>query len=1708
MKLFNKKVLILFILVCFITGAFIPQTHYSFAANNVFNPTFTYNRNTNKWDIKWTPIDGTATFSVTWHGPDGSLGQQADAPLVLSDGKHTASLTFLPDHIYDLKFSFKDSSGANVSFNNKYGRLVGSETVYFLSDMTFAGTSFNDSAVLGGLTDGNPNLIMNSDGTQVIRIVSGHDPKITLRWKVPTIWEPSQNDILPVTHNLVNLNSLESEITPHIDIDYVYFHIQMNEVRDVVTGKDYRTTISGDGTIIVKENGRAVHGFDINGNVTSDDKYVYFTLDQTDGIIPGTEYEKINIRMYFWNEQNNEQAFSSKLVNGYSQGEGFSIVNRDYIFQTIEGRIDSVFTPAMYEVSKVDVDKMEVRIYKIKSKNYSELYYQVQDAGTIIDLIENSASISSGIKLPDASIPDETGWGSVIIEIPLDHNGGHPQRYYRVVVTDGSSHTPLGSLAIDLRTLGNDTGKPPVPREIRIQPDYAGKQDVTYENPAEGVSIKIPLTNLKISFEKPLLWRTQNWDDIAAALDDENDIIYHLLLNTYLSDNVKLTETRVIGDEQVTVYVPVTEKRVLTIGKHQLNEDPDDNSRLYFIVNGAELFRDLVSSAPLNFENNVDYDLNGNPDYPAFLIPNTVYYLRMFSSRLKDSDEIDWANRDRIDFEEKISYVSPVVSFTTYPSKELPVPVPNLSLSAELEPEPDPVTGKPILNGISVTFPKILDDNDWLNYTGITENRKIVYDLYMSDRMDEDSFVLLEPPHAEPLVTLYPDDNPDYPVSTLVTGFPGDSEGRLLPNTTYYFKARARLFVNGEDEPFLYSAETPVKSITTPKTDSGNLDDSDKMPRTPVEFSIALDENGEMELTDAKVTLSWLHAETDVTYELVCTSKKLATDAKASDYINDDYHIGTVSNPGFLRVYNSYKANPDDTELSIDVTDTPLKSLGFTYNSNNDRVVCMPVNLPFLKPNRLYYFSLRAVRNRGTGEAVYSSWVSIPVTTKMVSPPGFFEVINDVQLGFRLRSNSGVRAEDMKIMLKKRYQEDYAYYVLPRAKYSVVKDGSSYYFRIFDLDPDTWYDIRPYYTRDDREYWYDSEDGIWSTSSGEPLGLKTRDTLHEIEVRFEGETLYDYFLEVRTDEDDDYVTLEYYSYDPGESDYGYILEDGTRIEYYREKTYVYVEDGLEDRYVYYAKISKARRRRSDGTYKRERLLANTRYYIKVWARNVEDSKHIGPVTVRTDFSQDDYDKGHIKDEVEDTFNKKADSLTKKLYFTVEESDKNINRVLLKADRLSNLIQIAGNSGVTVDISKEKPDVSRDVILIPCEILSSIGKYNGKLTIRLAGCELTITRDSLNPESLKQLVSAVNLKDTMLEITSERKKAGTKGPPFGYNYESQVYDIDIRAVGLKRTYAEINKLIYDILKNPQASGQFKYGILDRELASLMERENISTYQSYIELENMIDKIMDKVEEELSFYIEDILDGGRGFSASIINYKQVSEIESGLKMKLIHQGYEGLVFPYVLYDGSNKWEEPAGIKVWAFPYILLTANRPGEYAVLGMTQITIPEEDGIVNADYQRLGQKYNLRKVFGSKSLYPGDYVSRDSAVLLYEVITGRENEVVGLSIPAKIRYYKLDDILSASAVQSDINREQAVSIIVEIYACKSGISSDMLRPMTMYYIKGSEKMSAPVYHRLVIALDLGIAKLEPDKTFDGARKATVGELLNEVITVLELLGEW
>lgn len=1692
MKPAIKKILSVMMAVLFAMGLFNPIQAVFAASNDTFNPSFTYDQGAGDWMIDWLPVDGTSSVTVRWHDPDSSapdkMVTQTKPLSTLVNGRNRIRLTFIPDYIYDLSFSFTNQEGDPVTFRNRYNAQVTEDMIFFLSDITFEGTSFNDASYEGdGLLDSSQDLV-----NPATLIESGKDPKITLRWKVPRIWEPNEADFLDVTDEKVDLNRLKTSPSSTVSIDDPYFHISMNVVGDVVTTQAFRTGYNNAGRIIMRETGTEVSGFNADGTVK--DEFVSYTLVKGNGITPGTEYQKVNIRLYLWNNSENRQITSSRLITGFDNGQEFLIKNTDNIFQTIQGRIDSIFTPMRYDVSKIDEDKMEVRIYKIKSRNYTKLYYQVQDAESIYELLRSTGAGGNGIKLPDDSIPGNAEWGSIIVEIPMDQAGRHPEHYYRVIVTDGNAQTPMGSLAIDLRMLGNDTGRPPVPREIKVEPQYTSRQEVTYFNQqAGGETIEIPTTRLKISFEKPLQWRTKSWSEILS--DPDNDFTFHILLNTFLQDDVKNMETRVLEDQKgrkVTVFVPVKEKRVLTIGKEDLSED--ENGRLVYYMDGTKLFYDFAANEPLNFENNVDYDINGRPDYPDFLLPNTKYYLQMFSTRRGDSEDVHWAEQSGLG--DRISYISPVVSFTTFPSKDLPVPLPNLVLKP-LDPEPDPVTGKPAFKGISLSFPKVLDDNDWKEYTQIMENRKIVFDLYISESTDESSFILLRADCMEPnglLQTLYPDENPNSGISATITRFPA-GEGELLkPNTTYYFRMQAKLYVNNETEPFLVSDFTPIKSVTTPKTDLDDLDGLDRKPRTPVEFSVSV-KDGMPQLTDAKVTLYWQHAETDVTYEMVCTKERLGEDYS---YSQDEY------NKAFL---TTYKVSGTQNELNININ-----ALGY-YGSYDAITRGVSFNAErFLEPNTLYFFSLRAVRNRGEENASYSDWVTIPVTTRMVASPEFIEAVYDVQLGFKMRLTGNIKQEDIRILLKKGYQSSASQVEVNRSKFSVVKDGNDCYVRLYDLEPDTWYDIQPYYVAGNEKIWYDGRNKVWSDFNGSPVQMKTRNTLNEIEVRFAGEELYDYFLEIRNDSDEDYMLLEFQT-EPGKSDFGYRLPDGTEADgtvdgFYREKITSYVAEGLKDKYIYYAKISTVRVKKSDGTLERRPLLSNTSYYVKVWARNVADSAHIGPASVRTDFNQDDYDQDHLEDVITDLFESRADGLTKKLYFTVNEPDKTENRVLLKAAMISGLLKVSGPSGVTVDISKEKPGVSRDIILIPMEVLTSLQKTNNRLTIALAESELTLTGETVDIDALKKVADVYGVRETMLELAVERKQTGLAEPPLGLMSGSKVFEITMRAVGMKRTYAEMNEIIYDILKEPEATGPFKYGILERELIKLLGQKETLTYTLQAEFEGLINRLIDNLEEELSLYIRDILDGGRGFSASRVSRRELQELAGGMKLKMLHDGTQSLARPMVLPAGKTAWQEPPGVKAWLFPYVLVNCKTPGQYAVFTASAVTIavPDVNGAVNPELQRLSSKYDLQKVFG-KTLYPGDFVSKDNAVALFEVITETGSETLGMSVPAKIKTYRLEQILP-TGLKTNINRQQAASLVVEIYAYKTGVSADSLRPTTYRHIRNASAIPDPIYHRLVIALDLGLTELEPDYSYKGESFATIEETLKEIIMVLDLLGEW
>ena len=43
---------------------------------------------------------------------------------------------------------------------------------------------------------------------------------------------------------------------------------------------------------------------------------------------------------------------------------------------------------------------------------------------------------------------------------------------------------------------------------------------------------------------------------------------------------------------------------------------------------------------------------------------------------------------------------------------------------------------------------------------------------------------------------------------------------------------------------------------------------------------------------------------------------------------------------------------------------------------------------------------------------------------------------------------------------------------------------------------------------------------------------------------------------------------------------------------------------------------------------------------------------------------------------------------------------------------------------------------KDIIIVPMEILETLQTTTSRLTIKLSGCELTLTKDSLNLEDLK------------------------------------------------------------------------------------------------------------------------------------------------------------------------------------------------------------------------------------------------------------------------------------------------------------------------------------------------------------------------------------
>lgn len=1679
-KVSSRVISMLLTIILLLTGL---PAGVSFAATEELSLSTEYDANTGKAYIGFPLTGEPEKVTLTFHDPEDTYALTTKQTLFTYSGGRVRigidDLAPVSDYIYDFDVKvYMDAEDTEPSHEGM---------IYYLDDLTFTGESFNMMSGSSGIVDKEAVPIQDGSGNTLIK--SGADPKIRLKWEIPQIYIDGEGKTVPLT----DPDALE-KIQESDPIDKICFKVTMEVGRNKTQTLNFSVNYSN-GLIIPDTGANAPdvsEDKDENGIVTA----VILDLDKDQGIQPGTEYSNTRVGLSFEDGTSEPIPLDSTGL-GTRSGNWFTVENIDEALEKMDNTVSSIYTPMQMEITRVDTDKAEVRFKKITNhQNYNELHYQVQYA-TLIDDLYDPENARQWVKIPDSSLDED--YGSEVITIPDENQTGF---YIRVVYFDNSSLLPISSsLCISSLDLGADTGKPPLPRDIKAEAVYTGRSNVTIPKTslAEGtkddiknsagneVTAEIPLSDLRLSFEKP-----QGFD--------AGDFSMHVLLSTYLPDSQVETRARNINPD-IQVYSPVKQKRVLVLGEDDFEPDPEDpENRIVCTIPGDNLFNDYTKdingdgaadSHNMPFENDEDLSGDGLGDYPAFLLPNTTYYVQIFTSKTTDNGAIDAGYPDNLT-SVNISYKSPVISFTTWPLTETPVPMPDIELATEPEVNVDPVTGDMTFEGISVKYERVMTEDDWHRYTSATAGRAIEYEIYLSRN----------PAHfdSQPLVTdvaEYPEESGMILRSVEITdsdAFMNDGTTLhftdpigMLPNTVYYIKARSSLKVGGE--VIGHSAETAVKAITTPKTESGGIDNDDREPRAPVEFSIAAGPDGEPRLSDASVTLNWLHAEDDVTYEMICTAADIQPRADESAYADD------LNNKSLLDLYPEFRTPTG--ELAIDINDPSLREkTGLTVDE--DGRVLIPVS-GFLRPNRTYFFSLRAVRVKtgqdGSTSKIVSPWITVPVTTPMIQAPVFLEAVKDLELGFHIECGAnGTSADSMEVWLKKSEAADSRYVRLNRSQYSVVMDGTTVYFRIYNLESDQQYDIKIKNNTDGQ--WYDSKKENWSDDDDNPVSLKTRNTFHEIEVRWEGEAAYEYYLEARAETDEEYEKLDYDR--RGFTDYGYDLPSGERIEFYREKTNLYVEED-SDKYIYYARITGKPVKNEDGRLSDLPLKSNTTYYIKLWAYNLDESIHVGPVEARTDFSQDDYDHDKEEDDTEDLFLDEADRLTQKLYWLVGTGSKSTVRALLKDEKLTGLLSITGDSAVTVDLSAENESADCFEILIPYKILETIEKNNSRLSLKLPGAEITLNRGSIDLSALKSEALSSGAKEAMVLFRVTKSEDAESKLPTDVSLTSGVYSLDALAIGSKLTYAEISDIVYDILKDPDASGPFEYGILDRELTEILSDLDDYGYRDHTDLRDLIKSAVSNVEKELSGYLRDVIDGGSGYRADFRVKKAIEAFGKQIGVKLEYRTRTGYITPYVNY--GSGWEEPEGARATVTQHAVFRAEKPGEYAVVGTSPAIV--QPGIpADGPVQEVFSRYDLTRVFGKGTIYPDNPVKGEQALMLYAVLIHREDEMTGMSPAKKASALGVGDVMGARQLTGYVDNQTSVSLAVKLYCSKANINPDLMKPSRTIVIANGGTIDSRLYRYVVIGIDLDIITLE-NKRFDAAGRTTAGSMLEMAAKVLE-----
>jgi hypothetical protein len=1320
-------------------------------------------------------------------------------------------------------------------------------------------------------------------------------------------------------------------------------------------------------------------------------------------------------------------------------------VERGLTQSPLMGKTNYTYTPIRFQLTKDSLDYIYVRVFKVNAGDVQlpDLYYEIQTSDVPS---KQDSNWTFRYQLKDDKFGG-VGTESAIAVI----QGINPKNtvYYRVIVKSDSVDDRIQSLNLPYK-MQDDTARPPVPKNITI-----AKVELERVPAAKGEKT----SNVTITWDKP-----SNWDEIRN--DPSKEIYFHFLLNINAKDMALNPKPLLIADGYEYDYYDVKYRLVKYVSSRSKNISlTPDGSKIVYTLNGLELFK-------WENENGESLDMTTNDveKYPTYLLQNKTYYLQMYTTLAGDKGEISDAL--------KMSDKSLIESFTTLSPTGREVPTPHNIELVETTVIPDPI---PSNATVRVRFDDL--QIDWSNYTSNLDEKAnaVVYDLYMSTSTDPKTFLQIGTTESEgdvkfEMQTL---NNTTWVYAT-INKFTGVNSTRfgdsLTPNATYYFMIKVRLRMTDEDGNVTYkeSLGTALLPVTTPRGEPTTPDDTAKRPLAPTDFAIALDSEGNPMVTGQSVTFEWTVREKAAAYNLIATTNRVESDTMDTDarIIEDPIY------KSFISIFGNKDDNYDGNsqKLTLD-PNSPQYPSNFVYDSETKK--CRYTINTWIYPNKIYYFTLRAEIQDGAGDLKTSVWVSIPVTTSLIDSPTKLQVVNNIELAFYWYDTlANMTTENYKILLKESGKTTYTQ--LSKAQYTIVKDGTIYYGRttpLAKLKPSTKYNIKVVRTISNDT----TKDTELSTFT-----LYTRDDNYEIDLKWQGYTIDPFSgfeIAIKTDDDSDYTVLT----NSVDLEQYFDTTTQTNYPYYIEKSNSNVNTNY---YTYNARIKLAEVTLSDGSKEHRRLKPNTKYYIKVRAVKYDStnmqaftaSKYIGPVDTRTEFSQDDYDDNDNAEGVVAKFLDMIDNLEKGVYWDINKKNGKINKILVRDDKIINLLEGYGYFSCTIDIAQSLDYVNSDEIYISKDILKAMKSNNKSIIIRAKDIEYTIRPETFDIDEMKDFEKAEDVdasKDVYLQLNNTQSTTIVPSAPSNITASSKINTFSAQAVTSKKTSAAVNEMIKDKIYNDTT------GLVSKKLAVIKNPNNTHIKQEADKVTEYLEQLFEDLKSELSYYLEDTLNGVGYTEGVLANKFPITKFTSPLGVKMSYKS-DSIANPYVSYGNAANWQKLTQNLKYENGYLNYFVTSTGKYAIFSSRNIADTITSDTAAKPYiSKLAANYDLTTVFpgSDKSFNPDLNVTVQEIILLYELISESKNNV-NTDVKAKAKEYGIDKIINITNLHRNITRQEAAAIATKLYCQMTGADYDKLKVTYGKLIKDDSKITIKYAVPVYMCLKMNIMTLDSSGNFN------------------------